>query len=377
MGKIYTLLKTEEFLLKSALFLLSAAIIVYFHQRIFRSEELKVLVYALSIPGIALTFCLLFKSMNKYDLIIVIYTLILIVWASFTREVSLFKNFMNLNVLTYLSIGLLAGKNKFPSFAAKTIFIFISGSVLYFYFIKGYTPSQEIYLFQMNRNQIPVYVVGTALFSYIIDYIKGRQRPVIWISLLALLISTISMSRTGTTIAFLLFMLVVIYNIRYLFIIYTDNHSSNNNSNRKIIPAAAAILSFLIIISIIGNEVYTSSRYSTEGIKNESTIERFDLWYSFSEQMTLKRAFTGFKFLDEKYKTAHNSYLMFWSYCGIAAFPVFIFLFYLLFKFFRESFYIAGILCLILLYPMAEHVIFIRTHDFLLFTLFFYSSRDR
>jgi len=375
MGKIYTLIRAEEFLLKSAVFCLSAGMILYFHQRIFRLEELRILVYVFSLSGIALTYYLLFKSINKYDIIIISYTLIVIVWASFTREVSLFKNFMNLNVLAYLSIGLLAGKNKFPSFAAKAIFIFISGSVLYFYFIKGYSPSQDIYLYQMNRNQIPVYVVGTALFSYIIDYIKGNQRPVVWISLLALLVSTISMSRTGTAIAFFLFVLVVMYNIKYLFIIYAENYSSN--SNRKVIIAAVAIVSVLIIVSMIGKEVYTSSRYSTESIKNESTMERFDLWYSFSEQMTLKRAFTGFKFLDEKYKSAHNSYLMFWSYCGIAVFPVFIFLFYLLFKFFRESFYIAGILGLILLYPMAEHVIFIRTHDFLIFTLFFYFFQDR
>jgi len=375
MEQVYKIVSSENFRLKSAVFLLSVGMILYFHQRIFRSEELRILVYAFSLPGIAFTFYLLFKSINKYDIIIVLYTLTVVVWASFTREVSLFKNFMNLNVLTYLSIGLLAGKNKFPSSAAKTIFIFISGSVAYFYFIKGYNPSQDIYLFEMNRNQIPVYVVGTALFSYITDYIEGKQRPVIWISFISLLVSTISMSRTGTTIAFFLFALVVIYNIRYLFIIYSDNYLSN--SKQKGILSATAIISFLIIVSMIGNEVYKSSRYSTEGIKSSSTMERFKLWTSFSEQMTLARAFTGFKFLDERFKNAHNSYLMLWSYCGIAAFPVYIFIFYLLFKFFRESFYISGIFGLILLYPMAEHVIFIRPHDYLIYTLFFYYFKER
>jgi len=133
MEQVYKIVTSENFRLKSAVFLLSAGLVLYFFYRINRLDELRVLVYTVSLPGIVLTFYILAKSLNRFDIIIVIYTLIIIIWSSFTQDVSVFKSFMHLNVLTYLSIGLLAGKNRFPSSAAKAIFVIISGTILYFF----------------------------------------------------------------------------------------------------------------------------------------------------------------------------------------------------------------------------------------------------
>jgi len=222
----------------------------------------------------------------------------------------------------------------------------------------------------MNRNTIPVYVVGSAILAYMVDYISGKQSPVLWISIITLWVSTVSLSRTGTIIAFFLFVLVMLYKIKYL------SHLYNNKKVKKII-IAFTILAVLLAVLMTGIVVYNSSRYSIEGIMSNSTMERIKLIQSFLDQTNIKRAFTGFKFIDETLKDPHNSYLTLWSYCGIAAFPVFVFMFYLLLKLFKSNHFVTGLYFLILLYPVAEHVLFIRFHDYLIYTLFFYYFKER
>lgn len=369
--KIISYKINNDLIIKIAVLVSSLGYMLHFFYRLYRPDEFRSIIKIVAVIGLVLTLIALRKFVSKFDFVVLMYTMAILVWVSFTSETSFFVRFV---VLIHLSMGLLAGKGKFSPIAAKLIFIIICGIIFYYYIIVGYDQSQHTLLVMMNRNIAAVYITGGALFLYIVDYISGKTRPVIWASALALWLTVFTQCRMATIISLLLLILVLFINLIFF----------NKTILSKIIKNIAAqrvVLSLFVVCSLIALfgifiSVYTNSRFSTVGLLGETSISRIQLYKDFFHQLTISGAITGFNFVSHE-PNLHNSFLQLWSYCGIAAFPVFFFLIYILYQFSRVTFFIAGIFFLILLSSIPDSNIFIFYYDFLLFSLIFYYLSEK
>jgi len=332
----------------------------------------KTILY-LSFAMPVLTAIILRKSLNRYDIIVILYVLLIIVWSSFTQGFSITGYRWYKISICMLCAGIITAKGKYPSWAVKFIFLVMAGTTIYYMLASNYNPPKSMRLLYMNRNVISMYMFGYAAWLYFADYIEGRKRPLVWPASIALIISTFSMSRTGTLIALMLFTIVLLFNSLYT---YNKFIKKRNNDKTKKLYSLAALSIIILLIIIICYTVYDLSRFSTVDIANKSTIDRLKIYKSFFNELNYQKALLGFKYSFSGFKTPlkhlHNSYLHLFSWVGAASVPVFIFLIYTAYKYFKESFFIFSIYMLLMLYSMPELVKFGRNFDFLLYTFIFY-----
>jgi len=220
-----------------------------------------------------------------------------------------------------------------------------------------------------------MYIFTAVSLIYLADYCERKNRPVLWPSIVFLLIAVKSQSRTGTLIAFLLFLAVVFFNLKYIFKSFAIEYRT---IKKKFSVVIALLLSVVVLFSAV--ITYQNSRFSTEKILSKSTVQRIDGYKSFFKELNIKKSITGFKpkiIKKKQLKHLHNSFLQLWSYAGFASIPAIAACFWMIFYYFKKSKFLTFILLLFFMYSMSEWVIFFRFADLVIFSLFIIAIRNQ
>lgn len=147
----------------------------------------------------------------------------------------------------------------------------------------------------------------------------------------------------------------------------TANRSIKDYKSRMIVLYVFLILLFLIVTLVI----IMNSRISEIGLHNNG---RFPIYYSFFSELSLSKALLGFQpTVLENYAHLHNSLLQVIAEAGVVGISLIVVLFIGWIRYLRTSKLLAVFIMLIVLYSQADHYLFLRVGDLILFPLLIYA----
>ncbi len=343
----------------------------FFNNMFKTSLPLNYILFASTLLIAPLTFFIYKKKINTLQYMFITYIFILVIWTTITQNICIFYYHAAYISVIFISTATIVIYNENKTYFPHVIFIIITLAFLYILLIKHVNLSMLKSLTTMNRNRIPMYLLIFASLIYITDYCQNVSRPVIWPSIITLILSTLSLSRAGTLFALILFLTVLFLNLMH-FKVITFPTSKIKKYYFIFLSSLIVILIFFIYI------IYDYSRFSSEPILSHSTIQRMEIYRNFFDQLTPLRAITGFKPGDIPIVNHfHNSYLVLWSYTGIGAFPVFIFIGWLLKYYYNKSKLLFMILLLFLLYSITDWRLFFRQPDLIFYTLSLLALKEK
>lgn len=352
-------------------FLISFYLILHIISHLFKVHRFKTITGFILL--ITTSFIILFinKRQRKYFFLTMLYVVILVIWSSFTQQNNILTNKWNYTILIMLAAGFMIANKILNSLTSRIIFIIVLIVFIYCYFIQTNVEISGDYIFRMNRNFLSSYLITLSSLIYITDYLENKRKIVIWPASITLFLSIYSQSRTGTAIATMFFISV--------FIVFYKNHFKKYFVKKIYKNNVLKLFLFFILVSIIiliCLLAYKYSRFATEGVMNNSTMERLGIYKNFFKELTFGKALTGFKseYLTIRYDSKlsmHNTFLQLWSYVGIAALPAFAAIAWMIHYYYRKAKLLMIILLLFCLYSLPEWVFFFRYPDLIFFSLFF------
>lgn len=313
-----------------------------------------------SVAAFIISLFLVRKELVYFDTLIIIYIGILILWTIIILDSDWLTNRHIYHTISAIALAILFRTGNIRRTTITIPFLILSlGSLLMIIFFHENLADGAF--FYLNRNSfVKILLVYAALIA-IFDYNQGLKRPEIWPSILTFLIGSLSNSRGGLGISIIYLIFILTINAFYFY-------KKNIQFKFYLKPYKALILILGLLIAL-GISLYAISKspFMTKGI---SSSGRIDIILSYLHEVTLLKFFTGFRpSIYDVYNHMHNSYLTLLTLNGFGAFPFFILLAYLLYRLWKRSFLLFGILVIFCFYSLFEHVFFFNIADYLIFML--------
>jgi hypothetical protein len=273
--------------------------------------------------------------------------------------------------------GAVIASNGFRSSLSKTLLILQLFIVVYYIFILNYDPEDVL---TSSRNSISIHLLAFCLIVYLTDYMEGKIRPVIWPALTVMILCIIANGRSGMIVSILLFMTVLLFNIKHIYLIAMNKYKPNRTI-LFLFVLFLGIISFIIATYTLPLliEWFKTSRFNSEGIYSI----RFEMWKQYFSELTFKRALFG-RNLDQypitvvrdgvlliKHSNPHNSFLDLWAKSGFFAFPIFLITILTIWYLKEKSLFLSIIFILFLLRSSTDMVIYLRRSDYVFFAYMF------
>lgn len=260
--------------------------------------------------------------------------------------------------LISLIIGYLLVEDEIGELVVILPFIIISIFVLYVV-SKGIRTFDNNDFFNINRNSLPMFIFSYGVLIDMIRYRKGKKVSLIWISLLILLISFITKSRTAIIISVLYFVVVIIRNEMYFY-------KKISRGRRNLYILSAVILN-LIILSILLYLIRFDTRFSQVGY---SLSGRDRIYKTVFSELSVKKILLGYRSSAlDSFAHLHNSYLQFITTGGVGAFVLLLLYLVLEIVLLMKAPYLFILSSLFFLYSLPEYFMFFREGDFALMPL--------
>lgn len=218
---------------------------------------------------------------------------------------------------------------------------------LYTFFVKGYEPTSGLFL-SMNRNIISRLLIFVVSLQILVESAYKPRYITMLPSLLTVIVSYHSESRTGLLVSALLLLIVLIENAKYFI-----QHLREGlvPQRKKIVIFLGMVALGLVVVFFIWN-LLISSRFGKEGL---STSGRTKIYLDFIALLTPERLLNGFR-PDWEFVNLHNTYLTLLSYYGIGAVVFYFLIGGTFLQLARKSFIQAGLVAVFCIYSMSESV---------------------
>jgi hypothetical protein len=314
----------------------------------------------------------------EYFSIAVVFGITLLI-SLFSGRIPLSFLFTRFLVLSFC--GIIIASGEFRSSLAKTLLLLQLAVLIFYIFILQYNPNHVL---TSSRNSISIHLLSFCLIVYLTDYIDGKKRPHIWPALTVMIMSIVANGRSGMVVSILLFLTVLIFNIKYLYSIIMNKYKFNKIMF-FLFFSVFAVISFFLLYYILPQLIdwYKASRFNSEGMYSL----RYKLWGQFFSELNLKRAIFGYDLKNMPiqvirngivitHSNPHNSFLDLWAKTGIIAFPILIITILTVWYLNKKSLFLAIIFMLFLLRSSTDMVIYLRRSDYVFFAYMFLALKD-
>ncbi|MEA5032162.1 MAG: hypothetical protein VB025_08450 [Sphaerochaeta sp.] len=317
---------------------------------------------ALSIVVFLLTMILIHRDLQVFDLLIGIYTGILILWTLAVLGTEWFFNRHVYHSIAGLAFALLLKNKKLSRWTIALPFLALSiASILLITIFHENLADGKFY--SLNRNSFVKILLVYASLIAIFDFFNGKARPELWPGVLVFIIGALSESRGGLGMSLLYLLLLLIVNLYYLY------RRPDARVKLKISRTKLAIIAFLsfVFFLLLAYFVIKDSPFKTKGITSNGRVQIF---LSYVNELNLKKLLLGFRpAIYSEYNHMHNSYLTLLALNGIGAIPAFMAIGLLVIRTFKISFLLFGIIGIYCLYSLFEHVFFFNIADYVVISI--------
>lgn len=356
----------RRFSTKLQYILISIILIFVFLDSVFRFNYYKRITFALSILLLLISFYLNNKNLSKFDIWFgVLFTLYQIARAYNFSEAWITSKYTYYSLSAFL-IGLTITRSRISLWVIQTplLVIFLTTLISSLFFHEHVVDGK---FFRLNRNILPMFVLSYAMLHTLMEVIQRKSKLSLLPPIISLGVCAYSMSRAGILIA-VLYSLSVLLTFIFMGIKRTTaNRSIKDYKSRMIVLYVFLILLFLIVTLVI----IMNSRISEIGLHNNG---RFPIYYSFFSELSLSKALLGFQpTVLENYAHLHNSLLQVIAEAGVVGISLIVVLFIGWIRYLRTSKLLAVFIMLIVLYSQADHYLFLRVGDLILFPLLIYA----
>jgi len=341
---------------------LIALLSTYIYTSFFVLPYRKIIQVALATVLLILTFWELRKQLVTQDLLIgmlLLSSLLYFRFVSHPGHASITTGFPIICIS--LSFGLLLRYSRLNEMFFNLFSIFSVIPFLYVFLILKFNPEGLFY--QISRNGVG-YTLVFFISLQILTYVKQQKRYIPMIPVFGVLISSFySQSRTGFAMAICLLLLVLLYNVskRISFI-----QSQQGWKSRIFWLWVVVGILFLIGIANIIWEMLMHSRFSTLGFNSSG---RIDIYRQFFSKLDLRAFMIGHRPDPENVTKWHNTYLTMLSYFGAISLVFFLAVIVGFFRLLKQSWMLAGLMMIWMVYSLPESVSPFRYGDFLIIPL--------
>ncbi len=270
-------------------------------------------------------------------------------------------------ILVGYSLGLLYRYSMFRYSVLISYLILAFIPFLYvFVFLKVEAAGQ---FFSMNRNSVSILLFSAVSLQILNDSNLRKRYILIFPSVITLLLSWYSRSRTGLLITSGLFLLVVAYDLFF----WINGLGKFPDLLKRSRVAMLSFFFFIGALLFLGfSYLYKDSRFFTVGLSSSGRIE---IIRSFFGELNFQKLIFGFRPKDGV--NLHNSFLTIISYFGVIGFCLDILIIYAFIRFYRRSWLPFGLLLLWCIYSFSERLAPFGVGVFILVPLLFLAFPPR
>lgn len=251
-------------------------------------------------------------------------------------------------LLVGFSLGLLI---RYTQLSRHIFYFYAMGAIapfLYMFFVQGYTADTGFFL-PMNRNVISRLLVFAVSVQMLVDSTYEARYISLLPSVLTVVISFHSESRTGLLVSILLLFIGLMENSGNLWRRMNDNYIYS--ASKKIILLVGSILVGLLFL-LLSFRLVMDSRFAREGFSSSGRIQ---IYREFLSMLSLKDFLIGFR-PDWLSVNLHNTYLTLLSYYGIVAFVFIYWIGLAVVRLAKTSFIHASLLAIFCIYSLPESI---------------------
>lgn len=341
---------------------LIALLSTYIYSSFFVLPYRKIIQVTLATVLLIFTFWELRKQLVTQDLLIgmlLLSSLLYFRFVSHPGHASLTTGFPIICIS--FTFGLLLRYSRLNEMFLNLFSIFSVIPFLYVFLILQFKPEGLFY--QISRNGVGYTLVFLVIFM-ILTYVKQQKHYIPMIPVFGVLISSFySQSRTGLAMAIDLLLLVLLYNVSKRFLLVR----SHQGWKSKILWLWVVLgILFLIGVANIIWEMLMHSRFNILGFYSSGRIQ---LYRQFFSELDVHTFLLGHRPDPNNVTKWHNTYLTMMSYFGAVSVLFFLAVIVGFFRLLKQSWMLAGLMLIWMVYSLPESVSPFRYGDFLIIPL--------
>ncbi|ADY12232.1 hypothetical protein [Sphaerochaeta globosa] len=341
---------------------LIALLSTYIYSSFFVLPYRKIIQVALAAVLLILTIWELRKQLVTQDLLIGILLLSSLLYFRFVSHAGYASITTGFPIICIsYSFGLLLRYSRLNEMLFNLFSIFLVIPFLYAFLILKFSPEGLFY--QISRNGVGYLLVFFISFQ-LLTYVKQQKRYIPMIPVFGVLISSFySQSRTGFAMAICLLLLVLLYNVSKRISLV----QSQQGWKSKILWlwVVVGILFLIGIVNIIW-EMLMHSRFNILGFYSSGRIQLYRQYFS---DLDLRTFLMGHRPDPENVTKWHNTYVTMLSYFGAISLVFFLAVIVGFFRLLKQSWMLAGLMLIWIVYSLPESVSPFRYGDFLIIPL--------